>query len=404
MIVNKLFIENQPYELFNTDKTAILYEERCLPSANAGDIVITSCPIDKEYIVYLKEIGLNLKCEFFSPHVLDRDLASSILNDKKLLKLLKDRTLKSNYVIETFIANRKQIQLSLYLNTPLSFNQDIYDKYSTKLGFIKLAKYLKLPIPDSVIISCEKLDECNMFFEKNKDVLLKKNNSIGGLGVYKASSEAFLKKIMQLCPSEYFILEKKIDTLWNGSIQIIFSNDNYRIFIDECITDNNSFRGFKYPPSFSADILFKAKEYADKIAIYLKPYCEGESYCGIDFIIDRNDKIFFHDCNPRKTGIMYVFAFIKKLIGSVDINNLKIISTFINLRPDYRKGKINFSLIKNLLNKNELLFTQLGRLEGILIFNPSLLAINMLHVISLSNNNCEVLYLNKVKKLLFDII
>ncbi len=394
-----VFIDNQPYELFRGDESAKLYEERCLPSADINDVVVTSLPINREYIAYLQTLGLKIECDFFTPQFFYKDLAYSILNDDRLLSILKRKVRESNYVIETFIPNRDLVTLSRYLNIPILFPQDIYDKYSSKIGFNKLAKILKLPHPDNVFFSHGNLCDYRHFIKRNQDVLLKKNNTIGSLGVYDISSNQILKKIVKQYPTDLFLLEKKIEAVWNGSIQFIFQNNNPRIFIDECSMDNNHFKGFKYPATFPEECHSKIKDYAELIASFLKQYFIRKGYFGLDFIVSNTNDIFFHDFNPRKTGVIYVLFFIEKLIGIIDNYNLKIASTFINL-DYYNRKAIDFLTVITLLRRNKILFGQLSGYEGILLFNPNLLKMKILHVISLSQIDNEDIYIREVKKIL----
>ncbi len=179
--MKSIFIENQAHEIFFNDPKSYLYEERCLPMVEQGNIVITSVPLNLKYIEYLNSIGLNNNYLSFSPNEIKEDLATSILCDKTLLEKIKKHTDDPSFwKIETFIPNRNLKEISKELNIEISFPFDIYDKYSFKSGFIEFANSVGLPIPKSIIITKEELIKGIDFLKKNNAVIVKYDNTIGG--------------------------------------------------------------------------------------------------------------------------------------------------------------------------------------------------------------------------------
>ncbi len=140
--MRRIFIDNQPRELFQNDKTAPFYEERCINASRACDIVITTEIIDPEYILYLKTLGIEVARDRRTPAFKNGDLASSILCDCGLMNYLAEKTKQNKYFIETFIPNKELAKISNTLNVPLRFATEVYDKYSHKRGFLELCSLL----------------------------------------------------------------------------------------------------------------------------------------------------------------------------------------------------------------------------------------------------------------------
>lgn len=391
-LMNHLFIENQPYSIFKSDKTAKFYEERCLSMANNGDIVVTSHSIDNDYIKYLDSLGLGISgdLELLTPSVQSKDLASSIIRDDNLLNYICEKTRIGSWLIETFLYGSAFQKILKALNIPLSQPFKIYKKYGSKSGFRKLADKLKLPIPDGIVTHGYEIERINSFSRKFSEIVIKENNTVGGIGVsIIRSDESFIRKIVN--DKKKYVIEEKISPEKQGSIQIFIDNGTYDTVIDECIIDETSFKGFRYPFGYYQQ---RIEGYGKKVVNFLLKEKVNHGYYSLDFIVS-NDEIYFHDFNPRKSGVTYVLFFLSKLFDKHDLKRSAIISEHLQL-PSSKQWNVK-DVIKNL---EPLLYNYGKKDEGILLFNCGLLKFNTLHLISLSFCGKGKKYFQKAKRIL----
>jgi len=390
--MNRLYIESQPYTIFKSDITAHCFEERCIPFANDGDIVITSYSIDNNYIKYLDSLGLNISrnVDFLVPSFQDKDLASSIIKDAELLKYIYEKTSTGKWIIETYLYDEEIKKISEILALPLSQEIEIFKKYGAKSDFRELAHKLGLPLPNGIIVNGYNADQINSFVEMYPEAVIKKNNTLGGMGVFFIQpNESSIRKIV--VNDDIYVVEEKIVPNIEGSIQIFFHGGDYDIFIDECIIERKQFKGFIYPFDYEKQ---KINEYAKKTVYFLQQNKINYGYFGLDFMIS-GDNIYFHDFNPRKTGVTYIMLFLCKLFGKERIKKSAIVYEHIQL-PTCKQWNLNNLLIK----LNPLLFGYGIKDEGLFLFNCSSLKYNMLHLVSLSFCGKEKEYIQKAKLVL----
>lgn len=389
--MKRLFIENQPYTLFYNDETAKCYEERCLSMSSEGDLIVTSYPIDKKYKEYLSSMGVPLNCEFLTPSYNKKDLASSIFHDKELLTYLHEITNRDDWVIETFLPNRSLLAISQILDVPLSFPLIIYNKFSTKEGFKIMADRLNLPTAPGIVVSKDHFKGALSLFDEHGKIIIKYNNTVGGLGVFIPDSKRELIEKIMASPTRNIVIEENIKPDIQGSIQIFIKNKNYQIIIDECVIENMRFIGFKYPFRYEDGNITR---FGEKVARFLVNEGVKSGFFGLDFII-KNNNLYIHDFNPRKTGVSYVLCFLSKLFGNGWMKNSEIISEHLSL-PTLKQWYVKDVIAKLL----PLLFNYGIKNEGILLFNCSLLKFNKLHLISISFCGKAKEYFQEAKRIL----
>jgi hypothetical protein len=354
--------------------------------ATKGDIIITSYPINKDYIRYLSSLHLEIAAdiELLVPSVESRDLASSILNDNELLNYLRNRTSSGHWFVETFLYSKSFEMLLKTLGLPLLQPIGIFKKYGTKSGFKELGKSLELPMPEGIVTRGYESKKIMAFSKIYPKVVIKSNDTLGGVGVSIVESPQYsIKKFIN--NKIVYVIEEQIESKNEGSIQIFIDNGTYDLVIDETVMSGTHFIGFKYPYNYEQK---EIEKYGTILANFLLKEGVIKGYYSIDFIVSNYNKIFFHDFNPRKTGVSYVLLFLYNLFGKDKIKQSSIVSKYINLPLN-----LQWNLI-NIINKlNPVLYGYGMMTEGIFLFNPSLLRCNILHLISLSFCGKEEEYL-----------
>ena len=374
--MSRIFIECQPSELFKKESQSHVFEERCLVLAKDEDIVVTSYKIDPSYLCYLTNLGIGPGPTLYCPSKVTQDLAASILEDRYLLDELKSRA--EGYGVDIFVPGQSVDLLNAELQMPVNFPRNFYDSYSTKTGFYQLARDIDLPTPNYFVANEHNHRKFMKFASDFKNTVFKSNNTIGGLGVFSGlpSRENFTNVSGN---SPTYVIEEAIETRHHGSVQLFYTDDDqYRMIIDECFATNNSFVGFEYPPNFDLSIVSLIEAHAHSVAQYIKRGNVDITYCGIDFIISKSGDIFFHDLNPRKTGVLYPMAFIERFLKRERLNSYHVKTITLRIRAD-----LTFSDIFRVLEPSGLLIKNKND-EGILIFNPQRLSTGCLSLIALA--------------------
>ena len=154
----------------------------------------------------------------------------------------------------------------------------------SKISASRIAAELGIPQPRIY----KTIDEVESF-----PVILKRDVSFGGSGVYKPSSPEALKRITEHFAGKEFIIEEYIEgTDW--SVDAVRFGDCFRY---GCyISLSNRGQG----PSLTR----KAAGFP-LLGKYAEMILEAVDYrgvCGMDFRVERDGKPFFLECNPRLTG------------------------------------------------------------------------------------------------------
>ena len=372
MRIPRLFVENQPWELFRIDVTASAYEERCLALAETGDIVITTNPIDASFVSYLQSYGLAYQTELLAPKKCGRDLADAILLDESLLDYLLRRVKDSNWGIETFLYGQSLLKLADELNIPINGNPGLCAKYGTKSGFRRLAERAGIPIPTGLVL--EQPTERQRiwdFVRLHGSAILKEDDTLGGCGITRlTSTDGVPEQLRQDCP---YVVEKEIDFVRQGSIQVASSSRDLQLFVVETNAKRYEFQGFEYPPTFkTADFLEQA--YRLLSILRYEGFC---GYAGLDFVIDREGKVFFHDLNMRKTAVRYWLELVKRVLG-LRWRSFGFAASEITLRPQ-------IATFREILDKGKgFLLPSKRSPEGIILYNAGLVPFNRIGVIAIS--------------------
>jgi hypothetical protein len=374
IFIPRLFIENQPWELFRNDVTANAYEERCLGLSHPGDIIVTSNPIDASFISYLQDYGLVCQVELLTPKRSGRDLADAILLDKDLLNYLLKRVDCVDWSLETFLYGEDFLKLATILKLPINGSPELEAKYGTKSGFRRLAERVNIPIPPGLVLDqpLEK-KEIRDFISYYGPAVIKEDDTLGGRGVEELHcTDEIMGNLRKDC---LHLVEKKIESSFQGSVQVQSSEKGLDLLVVETHSRDYEFFGFEYPPSFSDNGTIK--EQAGKIFKVLRHEGFFSGYAGIDFIIDLCGNVLFHDLNIRKTAVRYWLELAKQVLG----NGWASYNVAAGLIP----VKHDVTTFENVLGRAQsLLFKKARSSEGVILYNAALLPFKMIGVVAIS--------------------
>lgn len=387
-----LWVDNQPLSIFCQDEGAFYYEERAMLMANPGDIVIVDFEIEKNYLYQLEKMAdyslVNLIC------LKNRynDLVESIQKWDQF-NILREFVSENNFVLRSYIPDERIRVLSQDLKIK-AIGINFYAENRRQSDLIMLLNELNFQMIETLFLERSTKEEVEKFFVENRHVLCKPNKSIGGREIIAINNSIEFKEFYKLNNSKIeYLLQKKIKADLEGSVQFIYEDGKFDIYICETFNPHNSFQGFSYP--CKTDLSFQLKNDAEKVLeLFTKKYKSDIDSFGIDFIISDN-KIYYHDLNPRKTAVSYILRFLKMAyLNFKQLENFKVACLYfqINTKLTYNELQKLFvvAMIPNIVEQG----------EGIMIINPGTIKIGLIQIVSVSFLSKEKEYLEKIRRLL----
>ncbi|GAF69434.1 unnamed protein product, partial [marine sediment metagenome] len=188
---------------------------------------------------------------------------------------------------------------------------------------------LNLPvIPGYIVSSFDYAKECFLKLKKQgfKKILLKKERSVAGFGIWAVESFKDFNKCLEenFNNQKSFLIEAFIDKIYfSSNIQYWLSKDKIRFMaVSDQIFKNNLFAhaGNIYPSKLKStmDTQNKVYEFSEKICRYLqKQKCYG--LVGIDIIVTRDSNIYSSEVNARLNASTFAALLIRELFGKDEV-------------------------------------------------------------------------------------
>lgn len=385
-----LWIDNQPVTVFGNDTGAFYYEERALLAAKPGDIVIVDYEIEPRYLYQLRKIADYRWVRIICLENRYCDLVESIRKWGKI-DLLRKYINKNDFVIRSYIPDERINLLSQYLKIKAN-GIKFYEENRSQLALISFLIEMKLNVIKTLPLNRSDIKDVSKFLIKNKCILCKPNFSIGGRGIFEINGITELIKCYRLKKNGIeYILQKKMKINLEGSIQFLFEDGRFHIYVCRTYNPKGSYSGFSYP--CKTKILDQLKTDAENILDFLmRKYKSDMDSFGIDFIISDN-RIFYHDFNARKTSVSYVLSFLKKINSSFEKND-KFNIICLHFRT---KENMSYNELQSILEMSNIPnLVETG--EGLMIINPGTINIGLIQVVSVSYLNREKQYLEKFQE------
>lgn len=385
-----LWIDNQPVTVFGNDTGAFYYEERALLAAKPGDIVIVDYEIEPRYLYQLRKIADYRWVRIICLENRYCDLVESIRKWGKI-DLLRKYINKNDFVIRSYIPDERINLLSQYLKIKAN-GIKFYEENRSQLALISFLIEMKLNVIKTLPLNRSDIKDVSKFLIKNKCILCKPNFSIGGRGIVEINGITELIKCYRLKKNGIeYILQKKMKINLEGSIQFLFEDGRFHIYVCRTYNLKGSYSGFSYP--CKTKILDQLKTDAENILDFLmRKYKSDMDSFGIDFIISDN-RIFYHDFNARKTSVSYVLSFLKKINSSFEKND-KFNIICLHFRT---KENMSYNELQSILEMSNIPnLVETG--EGLMIINPGTINIGLIQVVSVSYLNREKQYLEKFQE------
>lgn len=372
--IKKLYINDRHEEAdTESEDRKKLYDKRILLLLEKNDYAVFGDQIDNFLWDYYKELGLaKIKKEniFYVPEYLKyTSLTEAILNDKSLLEKIKQKNID---LIIPYIESYNSHILAEKVNAKILRKAPFVDWINNKSNYREVIKKLKfLTIPGFTVNNF--IDAKKAFISLKKHgfnkIVLKKERSVAGFGVFIISTEKELDKILNdnFSDQKSFLLEGFIENIeCTSNVQYWIESDKIiPIVISDQILDKDkvSYNGSIFPSSLNnkLHLLDEIKKLSLDLCEYLQnKECYG--FVGIDYIITNDNKIYSTEVNARFNASTFNALLVEKISGSS--NNIF-----------WKSFNIDncFLSFENLFNKLSDYFITKKRIFGIFPMNIDLL-------------------------------
>ncbi len=320
--MRKIFIDSQSSNLFIGQRSEQAYDARALALAREGDIVITTSPIDPEYLSYWKSLGFSLPSLWNAgPYQSDKCLSTLILNNEEIKRDLSALN-KEQYELHFFGTVRGvEDQLTQALGFLAYVNFDFADRYRNK----EIAKglFIESGVPTLPYVSSSDAD---FSFEKvvralGKGPYLAKDNYGSGGKKLNTIFEFSNEKGFNAIPFVNFIVEGKIDLHTEIALDWEISHGGRPTLTTrrQQLSIDDSFCGTKFPIILPESLSSKLNdEYAKLVENIGNKGGLGNMSC--DILIDTDMNTWWSDLNPRKAASHYVCQAVKDMMKMRGIN------------------------------------------------------------------------------------
>ena len=393
----RIIVDTQSNQLFRGIEMEQEYDQRGgLCQVGAGHIVVTTNPIDQEYLEYWQELGFSLPTLLvagpFDPrYTLSELIISKPALQKEILSLVKGRPAR----LEFFYIEESEKKLAEVLGIPPYCNFKVSIPLSRKVAFKQVCQQISLPTPSWKICHTKKalLEKGRSFLDKGKRVLIKTNTGTGGLacgGMEKAESIRELEETVSSIDLEKgpFVIEELIEEkMADVAIHWEITPDRHLHIIGlfNQFSTNFSYQGSSFPVQipFPLQELIK-KQLKEKLFPYLLERKALGYFC-CDIVIDKEGNPYWVDFNPRKGAILYVYDMTRRL-SNIRFGGKKVYFWHEHCKfPGKEKNKTSFRFIKTLLSD-----FLTPHPPFVVITNPGIIRFGYVDITDISLNSIEV--------------
>ncbi|MBL7154916.1 MAG: ATP-grasp domain-containing protein [Candidatus Portnoybacteria bacterium] len=306
-----------------------LYDKRILPLLRENDAAIFAEEISPFLWNYYQNLGLaTIKKEniFYVPDYLSYpSLTKAVLNNQSLIKKIKQRNFD---MLIPYIESYDTQVLAQKIGCQILRNAYLTDWINNKTNYRQIIKELGFPmIPGS---TAKSLEEAQKYFRslKNqgfKEIVLKKERSVSGFGVFVIKTEKELKDQLEktFINQKQFLLEGFIEkTKISPNVQYWVGPRKIDLIIvsDQLLEkDRVSYAGNVFSSQLKRmpHIWKKIENLSLKFCDYLqKQKCYG--LIGIDYLVTRDGHIYSTEANVRINGSTFAALIIKNLFRPSD--------------------------------------------------------------------------------------
>jgi len=326
----QLIYINDRHEEKDTEKEdrRKLYDKRILPLLDKNDLVVFGEKINPFLWDYYRSLGLaeiDKDNIFYVENYLEYpSLTKALLHNQPIIERIKKR---GPDILIPYIESEDVQSLAQEINCRLLRNCKLVEKLNNKAIYREIIKNLGLGIiPGSRVCS---LEEAKKVFKSLKrqgfnKILLKKERSVAGFGIFLVHTEKELEKQIRgnFYSEKTFLVEGFIENIE------VSPNVQYRIepqkisligITDQLFEkDKLSHKGNIFPSVVRDSVLQKEiKDFSLKICKYLQERkCYG--FVGFDYLVTKDGEIYSTEANVRLNASTFPLFIVDRLLGQND--------------------------------------------------------------------------------------
>lgn len=327
--MKRIIIDAQSNRLFQGSDMEQSYDQRAgLCQVGKGNMVLTTMPVDSDYLKYWSDIGFSLpKMVVAGPFEADKSLSNHIINKPSIQKEIKDFVADEQARLEFFCIEDTERQVSEVLEI------DAYCDFSSMKNWTKKSYFKKI---------CEKIDLPTILWSNGDDngkkiswiksqlklgynVLLKADDGTGGIacgGMLKISNENDLssQEMQKWLNSDVNFYGEILIPELAGEISIHWEiNEEGKLVYVKFFTQMSQDFSYKGAYSIESDnpLIEKIeKEFREKLFPCLANEGGKGFYC-CDILVDKSGNHYWTDLNARKGAILFVSSFVERMKHNV---------------------------------------------------------------------------------------
>ncbi len=320
----RIIIDTQSNRLFQGIAVEQSYDQRgSLCQAGKNDVIITTSPINEDYLRYWSGIGFDLPRLFIAgPFDPRYTLSELIMNNQLLMEELKEIASGDDVRLEFFTIEEAERLLSQKLGIQPYCSFDVSIHLSRKHNFKAMCEEIGLVTPKWTL--CEKGDDFHQqataFLNEHGRFLLKSTHGTGGIacgGMAKIETQSDINALNEkICDfGDNMVLEKiingkqaEVSIHW----EITVSGELKIIDIFGQLAVDFGYAGAYYPVLHGEKSASIRHQLESIFAPVLKRKNAIGFYC-CDIIIDKEGEINWVDFNPRKGAILYAYSMVRRM-------------------------------------------------------------------------------------------
>ena len=323
----RVIVDSQSNRLFRGIAMEQDYDQRGgLCQVGEGDVVITTNPIDPDYLKYWTDLGFSLPLLLtvgpFKQSLTLSELIANNPNALRTIRMLVERN--GGGRIEFFTIEESEKQLCKVAGISPYCNFDLSIRLSRKNNFKQVCRQILLPTPPWIDRSDgleNMLKQAEDWMSQNIPLLIKVSDGTGGIscgGITLIKDPELLRKVIFSYEElelpyiiEQFIQKKRAEVSLHWEIDR--DGNIIPINLFDQLSKNCSYAGVSYPSDLEEDQkILILEQLREKLGPYLTDQKALGFFC-CDILIDQQGVPNWVDFNPRKGAILYVWDMIRRL-------------------------------------------------------------------------------------------
>ncbi len=322
--MKRIILDTQSNRHFRGVPLEQMYDQRGGPcQLDDTGIVITTEPIDPEWLEYWQGLGFTLP-QFFTAGPFDPDytLSQLVLRNSALQEKIRASVNGEPSRLEFFCIEESERRVAEALGIPAYCNFDVAIPLSRKPAFKRFFNEIGLRTP--WWLSCRNIKDlasCGETLVQSGSFLVKAQDGTGGIacgGMVRIQNAAELAALVGQQPNfgDEFMVEEIVDCATEVSIhwEMLADGQIRLINIFEQLSRNFGYAGAVWPSQGISEITKQQICHEAKTILWpaLRKLGAIGFFC-CDILVDKIGMPWWVDFNPRKGAILYVHDLVRRL-------------------------------------------------------------------------------------------